>query len=51
MVAGDAGATLLSDPQVGVETIIEEVTDIYIYFQTYAYAGNEGGLKQGSSVA
>ncbi|MFQ5343640.1 MAG: hypothetical protein ACE5F6_19030, partial [Anaerolineae bacterium] len=34
------GATLLSDPQVGLERFIENVDDIYIYFQTYAYAGN-----------
>ncbi|RME80717.1 MAG: PKD domain-containing protein, partial [Caldilineae bacterium] len=33
------GATLLSDPQIGIERFIEDVTDIYIYFQTYAYAG------------
>jgi hypothetical protein len=34
------GSTMLADPQVGIERFIEDVTDIYIYFQTYAYAGN-----------
>jgi len=34
------GDTLLSDPQKGIERFIEDVSDIYIYFQTYAYAGN-----------
>jgi hypothetical protein len=34
------GSTLLADPQVGIERFIEDVTDVYIYFQTYAYAGN-----------
>ena len=37
------GTTLLGDPDdpdKGIETFIEEVTDIYIYFQTYSYAGN-----------
>jgi len=34
------GSTLLSDPQVGIERFIEDVDDIYVYFQTYAYAGN-----------
>jgi len=34
------GATLLSDPQAGLERFIEDVDDIYVYFQTYAYAGN-----------
>ncbi|MBC8447965.1 MAG: right-handed parallel beta-helix repeat-containing protein [Chloroflexi bacterium] len=34
------GTTLLADPQVGIERFIEDVDDVYIYFQTYAYAGN-----------
>jgi len=33
------GSTLLADPQLGIGRLIEDVTDIYIYFQTYAYAG------------
>jgi hypothetical protein len=34
------GSTLLSDPQIGIDRFIQDVSDIYIYFQTYAYAGN-----------
>jgi hypothetical protein len=34
------GDTLLSNPQQGIERFIEDVDDIYVYFQTYAYAGN-----------
>jgi len=33
------GTTLLNDPQVGIERFIQDVDDIYLYFQTYAYAG------------
>ena len=33
------GSTLLSDPNIGIERFIEDVDDIHIYFQTYAYAG------------
>ena len=34
------GSSLLSDPQAGIDRFMEAVTDIQIYFQTYAYAGN-----------
>ena len=33
------GGTLLGDPEEGLETFIENVDDILIYFQTYAYSG------------
>jgi hypothetical protein len=33
------GSTLLSDSQQGIQRFIEDVDDVYIYFQTYAYAG------------
>jgi len=33
------GSTLLADSQDGIETFMADVDDIYIYFQTYAYAG------------
>jgi hypothetical protein len=33
------GGTLLEDPRVGIERFIQDVDDIYLYFQTYAYAG------------
>jgi len=33
------GSTLLADPGVGIERFIADVDDIYLYFQTYAYAG------------
>lgn len=33
------GSALLSDPKLGLDRFIEDVTDIYINFDTYAYAG------------
>jgi hypothetical protein len=33
------GTTLLADPEMGIDRFIQDVDDIYIYFQTYAYAG------------
>lgn len=33
------GSALLADPKLGLERFIEDVTDIYINFDTYAYAG------------
>ena len=33
------GATLLADPEMGIDRFMQDVDDIYIYFQTYAYAG------------
>jgi hypothetical protein len=33
------GANLLSDPRIGIDRFMQDVDDIYIYFQTYAYAG------------
>ena len=35
------GYNLLADSQQGTERFIEDVDDIYIYFQTYAYAGTK----------
>ena len=34
------GGTLLNDPNVGLDTLINTVDDIKIYFQTYSYSGN-----------
>jgi hypothetical protein len=34
------GGTFLYDPNQGLETFIQAVTDIKIFFQTYAYSGN-----------
>ena len=33
------GPTLLADPGLGIDTFIEDVTDILLYFETYSYAG------------
>jgi len=33
------GATLLADPELGIDRFMQDVDDIYVYFQTYAYAG------------
>ena len=44
------GATLLSDPQIGVERFIEDISDIYIYFQTYAYAGTNAAQSKEESA-
>lgn len=33
------GANLLADPELGIDRFIQDVDDIYVYFQTYAYAG------------
>jgi hypothetical protein len=35
------GSTLLADSQQGLQRFIEDVDDVYIYFQTYAYAGTQ----------
>lgn len=35
------GTTLLGDPALGTERFIQDVDDIYIYFQSYAYAGTD----------
>jgi hypothetical protein len=34
------GETLLADPDQGLETFIEDVDDIQMFFQTYAFSGN-----------
>jgi len=34
------GGTLLADPNAGLRTFIDTVTDIKIYFQTYSYSGD-----------
>ncbi len=34
------GATLLADPDMGIDRFMQDVDDIYVYFQTYAYAGS-----------
>ena len=34
------GGTLLADPNEGLQTFIDTVNDIKIYFQTYSYSGN-----------
>ena len=34
------GGTLLSDPDQGLGNFINSVTDIKLFFQTYAYSGN-----------
>ena len=34
------GGTLLSDPEAGLDAFINNVTDIKLFFQTYAYSGN-----------
>jgi hypothetical protein len=34
------GGTFLSDPNQGLDTFINSVSDIKIFFQTYAYSGN-----------
>ncbi len=34
------GSSLLFDPQAGLDAFIENVTDIKLFFQTYAYSGN-----------
>ena len=34
------GGTLLSDPNQGLDTFINSVSDIKLFFQTYSYAGN-----------
>jgi hypothetical protein len=33
------GSTMLADPEMAVSRFIEDVDDIYLYFQTYAYQG------------
>ena len=33
------GATLLADSEMGIDRFMQDVDDIYLYFQTYAYAG------------
>lgn len=44
------GATLLGDPEVGIERFIQGVDDIYIYFQTYAYAGTAAAAQAEAQV-
>ena len=34
------GASFLADADAGLETFINSVSDITLYYQTYAYAGN-----------
>ena len=34
------GGTLLHDPDAGLDTFIHSVTDIKLFFDTYAYSGN-----------
>ena len=33
------GSALMADPEEGLARFVEDVDDIYIYFQTYSYAG------------
>ncbi len=39
------GATLLADPDVGIDRFMQDVDDIYVYFQTYAYAGTAAAAE------
>ena len=41
------GANLLADPELGIDRFMQDVDDIYIYFQTYAYAGTMAALGGG----
>jgi len=41
------GATLLADPDKGIDRFLQDVDDIYIYFQTYAYAGTAAAADAG----
>jgi hypothetical protein len=34
------GGTFLANPNQGLETFVNSVSDILIFFQTYAYSGN-----------
>ena len=34
------GGTLLADPDAGLDAFVDNVTDIKLFFQTYAYSGN-----------
>ena len=34
------GGTLLNDPNAGLDGFIQSVSDIKLFFQTYAYSGN-----------
>ncbi len=34
------GATLLADPEQGLDTFVDQVDDIKLFFQTYAFSGN-----------
>ena len=34
------GGTFLNDPDQGMQTFINSVTDIRVFFQTYSYSGN-----------
>jgi len=40
------GANLLADPEIGIDRFIQDVDDIYIYFQTYAYAGTMAAASE-----
>ena len=44
------GATLLADPEVGVERFVQDVDDIYLYFQTYSYAGTAASAASGNGT-
>ena len=44
------GTTLLADPDMGLDRFIEDVNDIYIYFQTYAYAGTAAASAGAASA-
>ena len=36
------GANLLADPQLGIDRFMQDVDDIYVYFQTYAVRRDDG---------
>ena len=44
------GTTLLADPEMGLDRFIQDVDDIYIYFQTYAYAGTMAASAEAASA-
>ncbi len=44
------GATLLADPDMGIDRFLQDVNDIYVYFQTYAYAGTMAAAAEAESA-
>ncbi len=45
------GATLLADPEMGIDRFIQDVDDIFVYFQTYAYAGTLAAAAEAPETA